>query len=545
MIKSAIKTGLKGKLGTKVRSLAKTPFYITTALPYVNAEPHVGHALEFIRADVIARYKKLLGFDVFFNTGTDEHGIKIYQKATQNHIEVQKYVDDAADKFRELLPLLGISSDINFTRTTDPHHILAAQEFWKLADKNGLIYKKNYAIKYCVGCELEKTESELVDGKCPLHTLQVIEIIEEENYFFRFSVYQKALMDLYERGTLAESNAESKHSFVIPNSRLNEIRAFVERGIEDFSISRLTAKMPWGIPVPGDESHVIYVWFDALVNYISATGWPDDLGSFGKWWKDTGGVVQYCGKDNLRQQSAMWQAMLMAVGLPPSRVIIINGFVTGEGGVKMSKSLGNVISPVDVVNEYGTDALRYFVTKELHPFEDSPFTMAKFKETYNAGLANGIGNLTSRIMKMAADNILGTCHSRDLSSGTLPRHSKLCEGETKEEDGNLCESKLSIETFADIGCPEFFDAIENYNLQKAMNCIWEKIALLDQKIQKEQPFALVKTDKEKGVALIAELVRSLNEVAVMLLPFLPETAEKILVCIHENKMPEKPLFMRK
>ena len=514
MIKSAIKTGLKGKLGTKVKSLAKTPFYITTTLPYVNAEAHVGHALEFIRADVIARYKKLLGFDVFFNTGTDEHGIKIYQKATQNHIEVQKYVDDAADKFRELLPLLGISKDINFTRTTDPHHILAAQEFWKLADKNGLIYKKNYAIKYCVGCELEKTESELVDGKCPLHTLQVIEIIEEENYFFRFSVYQKALMDLYERGTLAESNAESKHSFVIPNSRLNEIRAFVERGIEDFSISRLTSKMPWGIPVPGDESHVIYVWFDALVNYISATGWPDDLGSFGKWWKDTGGVVQYCGKDNLRQQSAMWQAMLMAIGLPPSRVIIINGFVTGEGGVKMSKSLGNVINPVDVISEYGTDALRYFVTKELHPFEDSPFTMPKFRETYNAGLANGIGNLTSRIMKMAADNI-------------------------EVGDG------FDIETFADIENPDFFDAIENYNLQKAMNCIWDKIALLDQKIQKEQPFALVKTDKEKGAALIIELVRSLNEVAVMLLPFLPETAEKILVCIHENKMPEKPLFMRK
>ncbi len=385
---------------------AKKPFYITTTLPYVNAEPHIGHALEFVRADVIARYKKLMGFDVFFNTGTDEHGVKIYQKAIQEHLDPQTYVDAAAAKFREMLPRLGIMSEITFTRTTDPHHVLAAQEFWKIADKNGLIYKKNYSIKYCVGCELEKTESELVDGRCPLHPLQSIEVIEEENYFFRFSVYQKALMDLYERGASSEANAESKHSFVIPNSRLNEIRAFVERGLEDFSVTRLASKMPWGIAVPGDPTHVMYVWFDALVNYISAIGWPHDQKTFVKWWTETGGAAQYCGKDNLRQQSAMWQAMLMAVGLTPSRVIVINGFVTGEGGVKMSKSLGNTVNPMNVVAEFGTDAFRYFVTKELHPFEDSPFTIEKFKEAYNAGLANGIGNLTSRIMKMAEAHMI-------------------------------------------------------------------------------------------------------------------------------------------
>jgi methionyl-tRNA synthetase len=361
---------------------------------------------------------------------------------------------------------------------------------------------------------LEKTDSELIDGKCPLHPLQEIEIIEEENYFFRFSVYQKALMDLYERGASSESNAESQHSFVIPNSRLNEIRAFVERGLEDFSITRLASKMPWGIAVPNDPTHVMYVWFDALVNYISAIGWPDDQKSFKKWWTDTGGAVQYCGKDNLRQQSAMWQAMLMAVGLTPSKAIIINGFVTGEGGVKMSKSLGNTVNPIDVVKEYGTDAFRYFVTKELHPFEDSPFTAEKFKEAYNAGLANGLGNLTSRIMKMAEDNV------EPLNKGT-------------------------IEQFAALKEPGFFEAVESFNLQKAMNVIWEKIAILDQKIQKEKPFALVKTDKEKGQVLILELVQSLNEVAVMLSPFLPETSEKILKCIRENKMPEKPLFLRK
>lgn len=499
---------------TSTKSTTKKPFYITTTLPYVNAEPHIGHALEFVRADVIARYKKLQGFDVFFNTGTDEHGVKIYQKAQQAHMEPQAYVDEVAKKFQEMLPLMGILPEVKFTRTTDPHHVAAAQEFWKYALKNGLIYKKNYAIKYCVGCELEKTDSELIDGKCPLHPLQEIEIIEEENYFFRFSVYQKALMDLYERGASSESNAESQHSFVIPNSRLNEIRAFVERGLEDFSITRLASKMPWGIAVPNDPTHVMYVWFDALVNYISAIGWPDDQKSFKKWWTDTGGAVQYCGKDNLRQQSAMWQAMLMAVGLTPSKAIIINGFVTGEGGVKMSKSLGNTVNPIDVVKEYGTDAFRYFVTKELHPFEDSPFTAEKFKEAYNAGLANGLGNLTSRIMKMAEDNV------EPLNKGT-------------------------IEQFAALKEPGFFEAVESFNLQKAMNVIWEKIAILDQKIQKEKPFALVKTDKEKGQVLILELVQSLNEVAVMLSPFLPETSEKILKCIRENKMPEKPLFLRK
>jgi len=490
--------------------MSKKAFYITTTLPYVNAEPHIGHALEFIRADVIARCKKLQGFDVFFNTGTDEHGIKIYQKALQAHLEPQKFVDEAAKKFKDMLPLLGIMSEVNFIRTTDPHHVKAAQEFWRIADKNGLIYKKNYAIKYCVGCELEKTESELEEGKCPLHPLQEIEIIEEENYFFRFSIYGKQLMDLYERN--------NPSGFVIPNTRLNEIRAFVERGLEDFSISRLASKMPWGIPVPKDPAHVMYVWFDALVNYISAVGWPDDEKSFKKWWIDTGGVVQYCGKDNLRQQSAMLQAMLMAVGLPPSKTIVIDGFVTGEGGVKMSKSLGNTVDPLEIVKEYGTDALRYFVTRELHPFEDGVFTMEKFKEAYNAGLANGLGNLTSRIMKMAMDNI------------PMPKTSKNVSDESE---------------FVKLDDPEFFEAINNYNLEKAMNIIWSKIAVLDQRIQKEQPFVLVKSDAEKGKKLIRELVQSLNEIAIHLLPFLPCTASKILECVRNNVMPDKPLFVRK
>lgn len=478
-------------------------------MPYVNAVPHIGHALEFIRADVIARMKKLQGFNVFFNTGTDEHGVKIYEKAKQLGIEPQKYVDEAAAKFKEILPKLGMLPDINFIRTSDQSHIKAAQEFWKIADKNGLIYKKNYSIKYCVGCELEKTDSELVDGRCPLHPTRELEIINEENYFFRFSIYQKALLDLYER----------EPAFVIPNSRLNEIRAFVERGLEDFSISRLKSKMPWGIEVPGDPDHVMYVWFDALVNYISAVGWPTDTDKFNKWWIETGGVVQYCGKDNLRQQSAMWQAMLMAVKLPPSKVVVINGFVTGEGGVKMSKSLGNVIDPLSIIEEYGTEALRFYVTKEISPFEDSPFTMEKFKEAYNAHLANGLGNLVSRVMKMAESNGI------KFDPDSAKKFAATVEMESLH--------KKQIEGF------------ERYDLQQATGAVWELISNTDKIVQEREPFKKIKTDRSAAEADIVELLSRLDMIGTMLLPILPETGQRIIELVKESKMPDKPLFIRK
>jgi methionyl-tRNA synthetase len=233
-------------------------FYITTTLPYVNADPHIGFAAEIIKADVIARWQRLLGDDVFFNTGTDEHGQKIYEKAKEAGVDPQTYCDQYAAKFRSLKELLNLSVT-NFIRTTDEKHILAAQEFWKRCEANGDIYKKNYKVKYCVGCELEKTDSELVNGCCPLHPDKQVTEIEEENYFFKFSKYQQPLLDFY----------KDRPDFVKPDWRFNEIRSFVERGLQDFSISRLSAKMPWGIPVPGDDSQVMYVWFDALVNYIS------------------------------------------------------------------------------------------------------------------------------------------------------------------------------------------------------------------------------------------------------------------------------------
>lgn len=249
-------------------------FYITTTLPYVNADPHIGFAMEIVYADIMARYRKELGDEVFFNTGTDEHGLKIYRKAVDEGKAPQAYADEYAEKFRNLKKALNLSDDLNFIRTTDEHHKKAAQEFWKLCEKNGDIYKDTYKTKYCVGCELEKTDSELVDGKCPIHPNLEIEIIEEENYFFKFSKYQKPLAELYEK------NPE----FVLPESRLKEIRNFVKAGLEDFSISRLKEKMPWGIPVPGDEKHVMYVWFDALINYISTLGWPENTEKFEEFW---------------------------------------------------------------------------------------------------------------------------------------------------------------------------------------------------------------------------------------------------------------------
>ncbi len=460
----------------------------------------MGHALEFVRADIIARYKKLLGYEVFFNTGTDEHGQKIYQKALDNKQTPQEFADFYAGKFKELLSLLGVSEDVNFIRTTDAGHIKTAQEFWKLCDKNGYIYKKNYQVKYCVGCELEKTDSDLVDGKCADHPNLELELRAEENYFFKFSTLQDKLQVFYKKNP----------NFVIPAFRYNEIKKFVEAGLQDFSISRLKTKMPWGIDVPGDETQVMYVWFDALVNYISAIGWPDDLEKFNKWQVETGGMVQYCGKDNLRQQSAMWQGMLLAAGLPNSQCVIIDGFVTAAGGVKMSKSLGNVVSPVDIIKEYGTDALRYYVAREAHPFEDSPFTPEGFKEAYNANLANGLGNLVSRVMKMAETNLSGPVTVPDK---TIPQ--------------------------------EFFDLLEKFEIQKASDLVWLKIAEADKMIQETQPFKLVKTDKEKGVEIIKDLVVKLYTIGRMLNPILPETSQKIKDLVKANKSPAAPLFLRK
>ena len=467
--------------------------YITTTLPYINANPHVGFAREIIEADVLARFYRASGKEVFFNTGTDEHGLKIFRKAEELGMEIQKYCDEKALEFDKLKKSLNLSYD-NFIRTTNEEHMKAAQEFWKACDKKGYIYKKNYKVKYCVGCELEKTDSELVDGKCPDHPNANLEVIEEENYFFRYSAFQDRLRELY------KNNPE----FVLPAKRFNEIKAFLERGLQDFSISRLKEKMPWGISVPGDEEQVMYVWFDALVNYISAIGWPENKKNFEEWWP----AIQLCGKDNLRPQSAMWQAMLMSVDLPPSKQIFVNGFINVDGQ-KMSKSLGNVISPYEMVEKFGIDGARYLLSSFGSFGEDSDLNWNGMIEKYNADLANGLGNLLSRVITLA-------------------------------QKGNF---QFQISNFKSISNEQFSNLINKLELGKALEYIWEIVDKDNKFIGDEKPWELQKTDQEKFEEILKKLMEDLNLISELLAPFMPETAEKIQKALKEKKI-EEVLFRR-
>jgi len=462
----------------------KKKFYITTTLPYVNADPHIGFALEIIQADVIARYRKSLGEDVFFNTGADEHGLKIFRKAQESNLTPQEYCDIYAGKFDALKQALNLSYS-NFIRTTDPHHVKAAQEFWKICQKNEDIYKKNYKIKYCVGCELEKTESELVNGKCLIHPNLELEIIDEENYFFRYSKYQTKLLELY------KNNSE----FVIPKSKLNEITIFTEKGLEDFSISRIKSKMPWGVDVPGDDNQVMYVWFDALVNYISALGWPEDIKNFKKFWPG----LQVAGKDNLRQQSSMWQAMLLSAGLPNSKQIFIHGFITANGQ-KMSKSLGNVINPFDLVKKYGTDAVRYYLLREIASTEDGDFTYEKFEQRYNSDLAGGIGNLVARTLGISS----------------------------KIKLKKLKPTKKIVEKVEEVK-KNYKLAIENFKFNEALALVWEIITFCDKYINEEKLW------ESKNPQVINDLFFAIKEIGILLTPFLPETSQRILKAVKTKK----------
>lgn len=467
-------------------------FYITTTLPYVNAPPHIGFALEIIQADVIARSKRAQGYEVVFNTGTDEHGVKIYRKALKEGKDPQQYVDEYAKKFDALKSALNVSYT-SFIRTTDLHHVSAAQEFWKRCEKNGDIEKKTYRVKYCVGCELGKTDSELVDGKCAIHPYEKLEEIEEENYFFRFSRYEKRLLELY----------ESRPDFVVPDFHLNEIKKFVEGGLTDFSVSRLKEKMPWGVPVPGDPEHVIYVWFDALVNYISTLGWPEDEEKFSSFWPG----VQVAGKDNLRQQSAMWQAMLFSAGLPPSRQIFIHGFITNIGQ-KISKSFGNTVDPIEFSKKYGTDALRYYLLREIPAYGDGDFSESKFCERYNGGLANGLGNFAARVTTLAERDANLQIHASDTN--------KFLD---KEVESKINKTKKLIS-----------HRLDEFRFHEALIALWELIRFGDVYINENKPWAEKDTEKKKKA--IFTLIVILDNVSAMLFPFLPETAEKISKCIR-------------
>jgi methionyl-tRNA synthetase len=470
--------------------MEKEKFYITTTLPYVNSSPHIGFATELVRADTFARYQKNLGKEVFLNTGTDEHGQKIYDKAQEKNLGTQEFVDGLAEEFKKLLSAIGILPEAHFIRTTDKHHIKAAQEMWRRCKENGDIYKAEHEVKYCKGCELEKTDSELVDGKCSLHPNDDIEIRQEENYFFKFSKYQQPLLDLY----------KNNPNFVVPDFRLNEIKKFVEEGLQDFSVSRLRSKMPWGVPVPDDEEHIMYVWFDALTNYISTTGWPEKE-DFDGWWPG----IQFAGKDNLRQQSAIWQAMLMSAELPNSTQVFVGGFIN-SGGQKMSKSLGNVISPYELIDKYGKEATRYLLLRHVHPFEDTDITWERLDEWYTANLVNGLGNLTARIMKMAETHLDAPVETTDVTSMNI-------------------------------------DVLEHFQFQSVLDGVWTGIGKMDEYIAENEPFKVIKVEPEQAKEMIVKLVKDLHEIALSLVSFMPETAETILEAVKENKKPDN-LFGR-
>lgn len=454
-------------------------YYITTTLPYVNAKPHVGFALEIVQADALARYYRSRGFDVVFSTGTDEHGQKIYEKAVQAGVEPKAYVDEYAATFDALKQSLNLSYT-NFIQTSSASHKKAAQVFWMKCFENGDIYKDRYQVKYCVGCELEKTDSELVEGECEFHPGKELELRDEENYFFAFSKYQDRLLKLY----------DEHPDFVVPAHRQKEIRTFVEGGLKDFSISRLKEKMPWGVQVPNDEEHVMYVWFDALINYISTLGWPEAGTDFDTYWPG----VQVAGKDNLRQQSAMWQAMLMSAGIENSKQVFIHGFITADGQ-KMSKSIGNVVDPFELVDEYGTEAVRYYLLREIPSAEDGDYSSERMEQRY-AELANRLGNLVSRVAAMS---------------------NKYFDGALDAVEMDWSEQESALEA-----------AMGAYEFKKYLDAVFKVVDEANEAVESKQPFKLVKEDEAAAKQVLSEIAEQIRFVGRSLAPVLPHTSEVIL-----------------
>ena len=464
----------------------KKKFYLTSALAYVNAPPHIGHAMQFVRADVLARYRRLKGDDVFFLTGTDEYGSKIYRTARENGVTPKRLADENAKKFKLLDELLDISYN-GFIRTTDKKHALNAQKIWNLLEKKGDIYKKKYRGLYCVGCEAFKTEKDLIDGKCPEHRKEP-EIIEEENYFFRLSKYAKKVEGKIKKGELR----------IIPESKRNEILAFLRQGIEDISFSRPKKVLPWGILVPSDKKQVIYVWADALTGYLLPyKHWPADL--------------HIIGKDNLKFHALYWSAMLMSADLPLPKTIYVHGFIT-SGGLKMSKTIGNIVDPFEMLEKYGADALRYYLLREIPAYEDGDFTEERFKERYNGELANGLGNFCARVLTLAERDTNIRMHTNDTNITNKIKKTK------KQIDQKL----------------------EEFKFNEALAAIWELISFGDNYVNQTTPWK-IENEKEKN-KVIFNLVILLKEISGLLQPFLPQTSEKIFKNI---KISEKVIRVKK
>jgi len=464
-------------------------FYVTTSIAYTNAPPHIGFALELVQADVLARYHRLLGEDVFYLTGTDEHGIKIAKAAKKEGKTPQEFADEISEKFRKLTKLLNISND-DFIRTSDEKkHWPSVRKIWLKLKEKGDIYKKKYKGFYCSGCEAFITEKDLIKGKCPFHGKKP-EFIEEENYFFRLSKYSKEI-----------KKAVEKEIKIVPEKRKNEILSFLERGLEDISFSRPKEKY-WGFSVPEDSTQTIYCWADALSNYISALGYAKENKMFRKYWPAD---VHCLGKDIQRFHAIIWPAMLLSLGLELPKTLFIHGFIT-VGGEKMSKSRGNIINPFEIIKKYGTDSLRYYLLAEIPSTEDGDFTYEKFERRYISDLASGIGNLLARVKKMVL----------------------------KQGFYDICLKEVShqIEKTE----KEYKREIENFRFHEALKTIWRLICFCDKLIEKEKPWETdnrIKKDKNKKV--LGSLLEVLDKITIFLSPFLPETAEKIAKEIKRDK----------
>ena len=463
-------------------------FYVTTSIPYVNAPPHIGHALEFIQADVLARFQRAAGKDVFFLTGADEHGVKIARAAEEAKKTTKKFADENTDKIKKLIKVLNISND-DFIRTTDrKRHWPGAQKLWLKLAEAGDIYKKKYRGLYCAGQEAFVTDKDLVNGVCAIHKTRP-EIIEEENYFFRLSKYSKKIELLVKSGKLKVS----------PVSRKNEILSLLKEGLEDISFSRSAKSLSWGIPVPNDPNHTMYVWCDALSNYITAIGYADG----GKLWKYWPADVHVIGKDILRFHAAIWPGMLLSAKLPSPKTIFVHGFIT-SGGEKISKTIGNVVDPFKVAAKYGTDALRYYLLREIPSGEDGDFTYEKFEERYNADLAKGIGNLTARILTLAQKGKI------------KPLKNKVFSSEIAKIKKDSAQS------------------VSEFKFNEALEKIWRLIALGDKYIDVQKPWTL-ESDSKKFKEIIGHLLFLLLGVGELLIPFMPETADKIAEHVAKSK----------
>lgn len=467
-------------------------YYITNAIPYVNASPHIGHALEFIQSDVIKRYHQIKGEEVLLLCGSDENAVKNVQAAERAGEEVQEFVDRHAKIFEELASKLNIKFDV-FQKGSSPDHHKASQKLWELCNLSGDIYKKSYKGLYCVGCELFYTKEELNEnGECFEHPGKPLEEIEEENYFFKLSKYQDQLIKIIESGEYQ----------IVPEFRKNEILKFLKSGLNDFSISRSNARAKnWGVPVPGDESQRIYVWFDALNIYQSGIGFGNDEGKYHKWWPADLHVI---GKGIIRFHAVYWPAILLSAGLLLPKKLFVHEYFTVDGQ-KMSKTLGNVYNPIPFLDKYGADALRYFCLAKISPFQDGDFSEEKVLQSYNSDLANGIGNLVARV-------------------------AKLCE-----KSGFEANEKISHFD------PQVEELIREFKFNEALNWIWKIVQRADQRVNETQPWKL------EGIQLkevLDELVSLIIDTAYNLQPFLPETSEKILNQFSGKVTSTSPLFPR-